>query len=1086
MPPDNKADLDAIKLALADDAEAVLLALFGNPTSRTRRELRWGRRGSLSYRFDRGTFYDFEACEGGDLLAAIMRREGCSFPAAVTWAKQWLGLDGVRPAKARATAASPRVTYDADAEQQIALAEALALWRAGRSINGTATARYLQRRAIDRWPADSVRMIGANDVARLATSASDNEGGRRKSWSWWRWPALVFPLTNDAGDVTAVQLIALEDDGRAVPRLEGGGKLKMMRGVAVGSVLRLPGDPAGPLVTAEGGETALSVWMATGHDTWATMGSVSRAPLEGVPKERLLLVCRDDDPPQSPAFVARRNAVRSWRKAGRTVVETTPRTLPRHDKSDFNDLLQAAGAAAVAARVAEAIAPQAAMRSQAPRPSVEEAREGLRKAIVAAVSHLLEWRPEGQSAAPFLAAVVDVGIGKTELALFEAALRAYRAGRKPVYTIPTHALAAELVGRLEAMAREQNLSPLIAVYRGAEAQDPANPGKAMCTEPALYSSATAAHVSPLETVCRTCPARTGCSFLNQQGMVADIWLGATDLIFRAPPKPLRDVDFLVIDEGFVQRGTFGISAPLQIVDRSMFDPASDDQIKHGSGRDGATADLIQELLQFRRALGNLLDVGGIGPLEREAIAAAGLNRERCHRAVALEWKRFHQVPRKEMDAEQTDNFLKGAATNANVKLMVRLWEALADLAGHAGPDRSGRVSRYATDNGKSPDAFRVVGCERIDKAWRVPTLHIDASADMSLIRERVGSRAKLAASATAATPHMHVTQLTGAFGKGALLEAAGRHLERIWSWTLATARQIGGEWLVVANKDVVAKLADMGPPDFVKLAHFNALRGLDAYGHVRGIVALGRPMPAPGAVETLRGAITGRATPHALAGQYYPLATTTIRARDGSAVSVNAETHPDPIADALLRSISDAEIIQAIGRGRGVNRDADRPLSIYLLGNTPLKAMQPDHVEQWEPLGAGAEHFARAGIELSSPSDMARLMGDKDSSRMKKQHQRRGELGTLPYEYSSLGSVPNYEDGARVAAYQIRRPGPGADKLQRARITKDAGPLVDHLKRAFGEKVKAAYDPWAGGLLGSIRCQANGHLNFALAPININ
>lgn len=1085
MPPDNKADLDAIKSALADDAEAVLFHLFDEPASRTRREWRWGSKGGRSYRFDRQSYWDFERCEGGSLLDAIMSRDGCSFPAAVTWAKQWLGLDGVRPAKTRVAAAPPRAAYDVDAEQQIALAEALALWRAGRRIEGTAGARYLQGRAIEGWPADRARFIAAGDVARLATSAPDNEDGKRKPWSWWRWPAIMFPLTNDAGEVTAVQLIALEDDGRAVPHWEHGGKIKMMRGVLAGSVLRLPGDPAGPLVLAEGGETALSIWMATGHETWAALGSVARAPLEGVPKERLLVNFRDDDSPKSPAFIASRNAVRAWRKAKRTVVEATPWALPRHDKSDANSLLQADGIAAVAARVAAAIAPQAAMRSQAPRPSVEEAREGLRKDIAAAVSQLLAWRDDGQSPAPLLVGVVDVGIGKTELALSEAALRAYRAGRKPVYTVPTHALAAELVGRLEAMAREQNLSPLIAVYRGAEAQDPSRPGEQMCTELELYSAATRAHVSPLDTSCRACPSRDGCSFLRQQGMMADIWFGATDLIFQAPPKPLRDVDFLVIDEEFSRRRTFGISAPLQLVDRSMFDAASDDQIEHGSGRTGETADLIQALRQFRRALGKLLEGGGIGPLEREAIAAAGLNKELCQQAVNLEWKRFRQVPRGDMDADQTDNFLKGAATNADVKLMVRLWSALSDLATDDGPDRSGRVSRFATDNGKIPDAFRVVGCERIDKAWRVPTLHIDASADMNLIRERVGSRAKLAASATAATPHMHVTQMTGTFGRTALLDQKGRHLERIWSWTLATAREHGGVWLVVANKDVVDKLAEMGSPPSLKLAHFNNLRGLDAYGGVRGLVVLGRPMPASGAAETLRGALTGRATPHALAGQYYPLVTTTIRGRDGSAVSVNAELHPDPLVDALRRSICDAEIIQAIGRGRGVNRDADRPLAVYVLGNTPLQAMQPDHVEQWEPLGAGAEHFARTGIELASPADMARLMGDKDSSRMKKQHQRRGELGTNAYEYYSLGNVPNYEDGARVAAYQIRRRGPGADKLQRARITKDAGPLIDHLQRTFGEKVKAAYDPWASGL-GIIQCQQSGQLNFGLAPININ
>ena len=1068
MPPESKPDLDALKSQLAERAEALCLDLFGEPSSRTRREWRWGRKGSLSVRFGlkKGSpFYSHELVQGGSFLDAVMFARSCDFTAAVAWARDWLGGAALQREKPRTPSLR---SFDIEHDEAERVASAMRIWRAARAAEGTSASRYLAGRGIHAFPPDAVRFAGGEQL--------------HNELRWWpsEYGALIVPATSASGEVRAVQLVAINDDGEP-HRDEDGNKYKRSRGSLIGAAVRFPGKDSGPLFLAEGPETALSIWVASGCETWANIGSVARAPLDGVPEGRVVAVCRDDDPPGSAAFVARRNAVRSWRKAGRTVVEATPWELPRHDKSDFADVLAGAGTGAVLSRLDAAIAPLLSVRED--RPSVGAAREGLRKDIIAAVSQLLAWRDDGHSPAPLLAGVVDVGIGKTELALFEAALGAYRAGRKPAYTTPTHALNDELVGRLEAMAKAQNLSPLIAVYRGAEAQDPANPGKTMCTELALYSSATAAHVSPLESVCKVCPSRESCGLQRQQGMVADIWFAAVDIIFRAPPKPLRDVDFLIIDEGFATRGLFGVDGPPLLVARSMFDADSDSQIEHGSGRAGDTEDLRQELKRLRRAIGRLLDGGGMGPLEREAIAAAGLNRELCKQAVNLEWKRFRQVPRGEMDADQTDSFLRGAATNANVKLMVRLWSALADLAADDGPDRSGRVSRWASDNGKVPDCFRVVGCERIDKAWRLPTLHIDASADMSLIRERVGSRAKLAASATAATPHMHVTQMTGTFGKGALLEGTGRHLERIWSWTQATARETGGEWLVVANKAVVAKLAEMGPPEFVKFAHFNALRGLDAYGQVRGIVVLGRPMPAPGAVETLRGAITGRATPHALAG-YYPLVTTTIRGQDGSAVSVNAETHPDPLVDALLRSISDAEIIQAVGRGRGVNRTPDKPLEVYVLGNTPLQAMQPDHVEQWEPLGAGAEHFARTGIELASPADMARLMGDKDSSRMKKQSQRRGELGTNAYEYSSLGNVPNYEDGARVAAYQIRRPGPGADKLQRARISKDAGRLIDHLHLAFGQKVKSAYDPWADGLLGGIRCQKTGVLNFGLAPIS--
>ena len=37
-----------------------------------------------------------------------------------------------------------------------------------------------------------------------------------------------------------------------------------------------------------------------------------------------------------------------------------------------------------------------------------------------------------------------------------------------------------------------------------------------------------------------------------------------------------------------------------------------------------------------------------------------------------------------------------------------------------------------------------------------------------------------------------------------------------------------------------------------------------------------------------------------------------------------AERHPDPVADAFLRRIAAGEVMQAIGRGRGVSRTPDR------------------------------------------------------------------------------------------------------------------------------------------------------------------
>jgi putative DNA primase/helicase len=57
---------------------------------------------------------------------------------------------------------------------------------------------------------------------------------------------------------------------------------------------------------------------------------------------------------------------------------------------------------------------------------------------------------------------------------------------------------------------------------------------------------------------------------------------------------------------------------------------------------------------------------------------------------------------------------------------------------------------------------------------------------------------------------------------------------------------------------------------------------------------------------------------------------------DGGAIIGGTDRHPDPIAEALRWSICEAELIQSIGRGRGVNRTAETPLQVDLLTNVPL------------------------------------------------------------------------------------------------------------------------------------------------------
>ncbi|MDE2716830.1 MAG: hypothetical protein OXI33_07425 [Chloroflexota bacterium] len=56
-------------------APAVAGCLLGEPSSRSSRELRWGRKGSFRLKLDTGTWTDFEAGDGGGVLALVMREE---------------------------------------------------------------------------------------------------------------------------------------------------------------------------------------------------------------------------------------------------------------------------------------------------------------------------------------------------------------------------------------------------------------------------------------------------------------------------------------------------------------------------------------------------------------------------------------------------------------------------------------------------------------------------------------------------------------------------------------------------------------------------------------------------------------------------------------------------------------------------------------------------------------------------------------------------------------------------------------------------------------------------------------------------
>jgi putative DNA primase/helicase len=104
------------------------------------------------------------------------------------------------------------------------------------------------------------------------------------------------------------------------------------------------------------------------------------------------------------------------------------------------------------------------------------------------------------------------------------------------------------------------------------------------------------------------------------------------------------------------------------------------------------------------------------------------------------------------------------------------------------------------------------------------------------------------------------------------------------------------------------------------------------------------------------------------------------------------ENHADPIAEAIRWSICEGELIQAIGRGRGVNRTAETPLEIDLLTDAVLP-LTVHEVVPWQQIRPSRHDLmALDGVVLENAADMAKCFPDLWPSRdaAKKDSQRRG------------------------------------------------------------------------------------------------
>lgn len=1025
IPLDGNDDLEDIRRGLRAETENLCRALLGEPSIKLRHEWRWGKgNGSFAVVITgrkRGLWNERASDVGGDLLDLIRREKGGDFREVLDWARGFLGMakpEGWQPHQRR-----ERPEEEVRAEREAEQAErdrkkgvAVRLWEASVSLAGTPAELYLtETRKIPRpapgWP-----------------SAVRFHPGRC---------ALVLAATTAAGDVQAVQLVHLTKDGQK--RIEEDRPTKQSFGPQDGAVVRLGGNTEA-LLLAEGPETGLSLWASTGRETWIALGSVSKVQ---PPALRRLVVCADDDPRNAPAAKAVSRAVSAWRKDSWDVAVATPWNPRRFDKSDFNDLLRDKGPLAVRTRIKVALQPQGPQPPGSKVIPAPLARHRLGEAVRDFFGAARKWDPnvETDDTASRLPPVhgiqVGVGLGKSTAARREAALmlaemRAKGDRRTIVMAVPTHALGNEQAAAFNALPEAQAAGLTAAVWRGREAIDPDAPRRPdgtperMCLDLEAVDEVKGLGVPIEQAVCHkkgsnppcVCPLYGLCGYQRQKKADADLWFVAHEIIFHEKPAALGKVAVLIVDEAIWTKGLEGVDG--SPIDVSLDALWSGVKIPNDlAGHDTARLQHIHTIT--RRAL----DAHPNGPLERQRILDAGLTRDTGNDGYILSWRRLVDhglLPGLSGDARR--ELAKKMAENRTAMRLGRFFTTLAKLLADDGPEASGwaHLAEVESENGPQR-VLRLRGKRSVTKGWLVPTLHLDALLSPDLLRP-YWPQIRVTAEIEAQAPHQRIRQLHGRdWAKSALVpdkwcnpaeaERRERNSDRLRAAVWREVRLTPGRALVVAQLAVEDRWRDHGfRPRNAELAHHNNVAGRDEWGPgpgrdgVRRLFVIGRTLPKPGAVERMAEALTGCAVTDPVAR--YDRQDAAIHLADGTAVSVEADRHPHPIAEAIRWQICEGELIQILGRPRGVNRTAANPVEILLLTDRPLPIVV-DEVVAWDSLVATpVDHMlAEGGVALASPYDASRAFPNLWSSpeAAKKAFQRE-RYGTNPYKVLSIGECP--------------------------------------------------------------------------------
>jgi hypothetical protein len=562
---------------------------------------------------------------------------------------------------------------------------------------------------------------------------------------------------------------------------------------------------------------------------------------------------------------------------------------------------------------------------------------------------------------PELLLQMTVGAGKSEAAIRQArmlldAARDGGRGGALVYLVPRHDLGAELVERFAAA----HPGMAVGTWRGMDAADPARQGYSMCLDPALPRAAAEAGLAHT-AACGACPLRGECGSRAQAKQRADVWLLAHNSGFLAKPAAVPDAALVVVDESFMGAAMVGTDADSRLV---LAIGELDDE------RTGAVTGLDRgKLLAYRRRARDVLQAHEVGGLLRQAFAPstkrtlyrdgddvlqesfaeAGLTGEAAEEWLRLEWRTKPPEPK-----------LQGVVDRGGI--LEKLREAKA-----AGFNRRRAILAKHVRDLLAGDAVRSVNAELVDGgtavafAWRedfadwiaeAPKLFLDATTAPELLR--VWSPALEVSTIEVDAPLQRVRQIVGAeFGR-AMFTSNASNVRRLADLVVVELAEAVGDVLVVAQvvveallrKELIRRFGEI--PARLHLAHHGGLTGMNTWSAVERVLVVGRPAMNRQAGERLAEIVRGGAVEVEADGDAarWPTVTAGIRMWDGTGRPVRQPRHEDPLVEALRWSITEGAVLQAVGRGRGVQRTS-RPVHVTIMNELALP-LTVQRVETWD------------------------------------------------------------------------------------------------------------------------------------------